>query len=266
MLEVRNVSKVFHEDDNFAVLENVTFSAKNGEFVCILGPSGCGKTVLLYVLASFFKASSGEVILDGKKVEKPQSDRVMIFQDLNLFPWLTVLENVFFGLGKSKISDKQKQKLAEKYIDLVDLGKFKNWYPCKLSGGMKQRVAIARALISDPKILLMDEPFSALDSQSRKMMRKNLEDIWKKTKKTIIFVTHSINEAIYLADTIYLFSGLPAKIKKIYKIDIPRPRDLHSKEFIEISRDIERELAAEFEKSFRENDTIEQALKSILQS
>lgn len=266
MLEVRNVSKVFHEDDNFSVLEDVSFSAKDGEFICILGPSGCGKTVLLYILAGFLEASSGQVLLDRKKIQKPGLERMMIFQDYSLFPWRTVYENIIFGLEKSELPISQKHELAAKYLELVGLNEFRDWYPHKLSGGMRQRVAIARALISDPKILLMDEPFAALDSQNRKYMRQNLEAIWEKTKKTVIFVTHSASEAIYLADKVYLFSSLPAKINKVYEINLPRPRNQYDQKFLEIAEDIEKEMSEEFQKLLKRNIVMEQTIGNILSS
>lgn len=268
MLEINNVSKNFENNGLHLVLENISITAHEGEFVCILGPSGCGKTVLLYMAAGFINPSSGQILIDGKIVKKPSLDSIVIFQDYVLLPWLTVYENILFGLNKVNLSKEEKNLLVNEYLDVVGLTKFKDWYPHTLSGGMKQRVAIARALISDPKILLMDEPFAALDPQYRKYMRQNLENIWQKTKKTILFVTHSINEAIYLADTIYVFSSLPAKIRKIYKIDLVRPRDPHSREFLNIAEDIEREITEEFNKTLDEysdeNKVLEKALNNSI--
>lgn len=266
ILKIENISKNFLEKDTHKVLENINITVHDGEFVCILGPSGCGKTVFLYLIAGFLKTTAGQIILNGKAVDKPGTDRVLIFQDYVLFPWMTVYRNIIFGLEKSGLPRQEKEKLADKYLEMVELTKFKDWYTHNLSGGMKQRVAIARALISNPKILLMDEPFAALDSQNRKYLRKNLEQIWQKTKKTIIFVTHSVNEATDLADTIYLFSSLPAKIKKIYNIDLPRPRDQYSPEFVKISKNIEKEIAGEFKKTFEKNPAGDLAVKKILKN
>ena len=264
ILTIKKVSKDFVHKGTHKVIEDINITIDDGEFVCILGPSGCGKTVLLYLVAGFFKPTAGQIVFNGKEVDKPGTDRMLIFQDYVLFPWMTVYRNIVFGLEKSGLLQQEKKMLADKYIEMVGLTKFQDWYPHKLSGGMKQRVAIARALISNPKILLMDEPFAALDSQNRKYMRKNLEKIWQKTKKTVIFVTHSVEEAVDLADTIYLFSSLPAKIKKVYHLDLPRPRDQHSFEFVNISKDIEKEITEEFQKTFKANPASELMLGRIL--
>jgi NitT/TauT family transport system ATP-binding protein len=263
ILRVSNVSKNFAQKTTHRVLENIDITINKGEFVCILGPSGCGKTVLLYLVAGFSKPTNGEITFDGKMVDSPGTDRILIFQDSVLFPWMTVYYNIMFGLEKSILPLEEKEMLAYKYIEMVGLTKFKDWYTHHLSGGMKQRVAIARALISDPKILLMDEPFSVLDSQNRKYMRKNLEKIWEKTGKTILFVTHSVNEAIDLADTIYVFTSLPTKIKKVYHIDLPRPRDQHSPKFVELSKNIEIEIAEEFQKTVTQDTAGELVLESV---
>ncbi len=264
MLTINNVSKKFENNGLHSILENINITAREGEFVCILGPSGCGKTVLLYMAAGFISPSSGDISIDGKIVKKPSLESIMIFQDYVLLPWLTVYDNIMFGLSKISLSKKQKTLLVSEYLDIVGLTKFKDWYPHTLSGGMKQRVAIARALISNPKILLMDEPFAALDPQYRKYMRQNLENLWQKTKKTVLFVTHSINEAVYLADTIYIFSSLPASIRKIYRIDLPRPRNPHSSEFLNIAEDIEKEITREFNKTLNEYSSEDRVLQKIL--
>lgn len=266
ILKLKNVSKNFVQKNVHKVLEDINITVYDGEFVCILGPSGCGKTVLLYLVAGFLKPTAGQIVLDGKVVDRPGTDRILIFQDYVLFPWMTVYRNIMFGLEKSGLLRQEKEMLADKYTEMVGLTKFKDWYVYNLSGGMKQRVAIARALISNPKVLLMDEPFAALDSQNRKYMRKNLEKIWQKTKKTILFVTHSVNEAIDLADTIYLFSSLPAKIKKTYRINLPRPRDQHSREFVKISENIEKEITEEFQKTFEQNPAGDLVLEEVLRN
>lgn len=264
MLELIRVNKYFEDIGYFEVLKNVNLSAKEGEFVCVLGPSGCGKTVLLYLIAGFLNPTSGKILLDGEAITEPDTDRAMVFQDYVLFPWKTVYGNVLFGLNSMGIEKQRKEEIAQKYLKLVGLKKFRDWPVHKLSGGMQQRVAIARALVMNPKILLMDEPFAALDSQYRRFLRKNLVEIWQKTKKTIIFVTHSINEAIYLADKIYLFSAIPATVKKVYQVDIPRPRHQRDSEFLKLSEEIESSTSREFEKTIKDklpDQTLEQFLK-----
>lgn len=265
MLDLINVSKSFGEDNNFKVLENISLSAKKGEFVCILGPSGCGKTILLYLMAGFLFPTQGKITMEDSPITKPDSSRMMIFQNYILFPWKTVFENIFFAMDNSGLGKREKKALVEKYLDMTGLLSFKDWYPYKLSGGMKQRVALARAMAADPKILLMDEPFAALDSQYRKYLRKNLELIWQKNKKTIIFVTHNTNEAIYLGDRIYLLSARPAKVKKIYEVNMSRPRDWLNPEFVRLNAEIEKDFSEEFEKIIK-NPSMEDSLEYILNS
>jgi len=265
MLKIINLNKIFYEDNiNFEVLKDINLSAKKSEFVCIVGPSGCGKSILLYLIASFLEKTSGEILVEGKPISEPGTDRMMLFQDYVLFPWKTVYNNVIFGIEKADISKQEKNELVMRYLDLVGLSMFKDWHICKLSGGMQQRVAIARALIVNPKILLMDEPFSALDSEYRKFFRKSLLEIWQKTKKTIIFVTHSIGEALYLADKIYILTARPAMVKKVYSVDIARPRDFADPAIIKLRKEIELEMSEEFEKVIHEqiiNKPLEKLLK-----
>ncbi len=254
ILKIKNLSKSFvTKTHNFEVLKNINITAKEGEFICIVGPSGCGKTILLHIIAGFLSHTSGKILIEGKENHDPSPNKIMVFQDYVLFPWKTVYENIIFSLYKSKLNKNRKKELADYYLDLIALKKFKDWPIYKLSGGMQQRAAIARALIANPKILLMDEPFASLDSQNRKHLRKNLLKIWQKNKKTIIFVTHSINEAIYLADKIYVLTARPTKVKKVYQVAIQHPRDSSSKEFIDLSRNIESHLAKEFEKTMKQN-------------
>lgn len=247
MIELQQVTKKFEECGSFLVLKNISFKVHVGEFVCILGPSGCGKSVLLSLIAGFVSPTSGTVTMHGKKVDRPSTDRIMLFQQSRLFPWKTVLENVMFGLHNSGATQKEKKELAKEQLSLVGLGEFAQWYPHKLSGGMQQRVALARALIANPEVLLMDEPFAALDAQYRRYLQDMLLKIWQKTHKTILFVTHSINEAIRMADTIYLFSSRPAQIKQVYQVSLPRPRHLQDRPYQEIQQKIETELKTEFE-------------------
>lgn len=244
VLELVNINKNFGND--FEVIKDISFRAKGGEFICFIGPSGCGKTVLLYAIAGLLPITSGKILKKGRLISSVGPDRILVFQDHMLFPWKTVMGNVLFGLTNYDLDKNKKIALAENYLDTVGLLKFKDWPIHKLSGGMKQRVAFARALVADPEILLMDEPFSALDSISRKHLRKNLIEIWQKTQKTILFVTHSVNEAIYLADTIYVMSSRPTTIKKSYSVDMPRPRDFSDPTFIQMIKNIENDIETEF--------------------
>jgi NitT/TauT family transport system ATP-binding protein len=265
-LRLKNIDMNFEQNDGLRVLDNINISVNKDEFVCLLGPSGSGKTVLLFLIAGFLKPTRGQIFIDGQETYQPNTDRIMVFQDYVLFPWMTVSENILFGLTKSHLSRPDKQALRDKYLEMVGLTKFKNSPVTLLSGGMKQRVALARAFIANPKILLMDEPFAALDSQNRKFIRRSLAEIWEKTKKTVIFVTHSVSEAVELSDTIYLLSGQPAKIKNTYKIDIPRPRNPQSREFLKIYKKIEREISKEYEKDGSPNIAGNVALKQILKT
>jgi NitT/TauT family transport system ATP-binding protein len=209
------------------VLDNLNLRIKEGEFVTIVGPSGCGKSTLLNILAGIDTSYTGRILVDGAPIEKsPDTDRIIIFQEGALFPWLTVYENIEFGLKIAKISKEKRREIVMHYIDMVQLTSFAHAFVHQLSGGMKQRVAIARALVLNPKILLMDEPFAALDVQTRMMLYDQLVKIHEKTNKTILFVTHNINEAVVLGDRAIIISPKIAGIKKEFKIDLPRPRQL----------------------------------------
>lgn len=266
MISLTNVSKSFEIDggSKIKILEDIDLSIKKEEFVCIVGPSGCGKTVLLYLIAGFLNPTSGELLMEGKVIGSPNTDRVMVFQDYVLFPWKTVYGNVVFGLNKLNLGDQQKKSIAMKYLDLVGLTEFKDWYVHKLSGGMRQRVAIARALAVNPKVLLMDEPFSALDLAYRKHLRQNLEKIWKKSKKTIVLVTHNISEAIYLADKIYIMTASPATIKNVYTVDLPRPRNPIHKTFIDLNNRINDDISNEFDKMTESNANDNESIENLL--
>ncbi|NQE05327.1 NitT/TauT family transport system ATP-binding protein [ANME-1 cluster archaeon GoMg1] len=230
-LEIRNLSKTFStEEGEMMALENISLEVKPAEFLCIIGPSGCGKTTLLRMVAGLDHPSSGEIILDGKEVKGPSPDRGMVFQEFSLFPWRTVLKNVEFGLEIKKVGNKARREIAERYIELVGLRGFENCYPYELSGGMKQRVAIARALATEPSILLMDEPFGSVDAQTRNILQEELLRIWKRTKKTILFVTHSVDEAVYLSDRVVVMSVRPGCLVKCLDVNIPRPRKRTSME------------------------------------
>jgi NitT/TauT family transport system ATP-binding protein len=247
-LELHNVTKTFKsEEGEIKALENTNFVVKSSEFLCIVGPSGCGKTTLLRMIAGLDYPSSGEIILDGERVCGPSPDRGMVFQEYSLFPWKTVLKNVEFGLEILGIPNKL--KIAEEYLELVGLKDFENSYPYELSGGMKQRVAIARALATDPALLLMDEPFGSVDAQTRNVLQRELLEIWQRTKKTILFVTHSVDEAVYLADRVAVMSPRPGRITTCMTIDISRPRKRTSMEANKVREQLLMRLASNHPKT-----------------
>ncbi|MDY6865918.1 MAG: ABC transporter ATP-binding protein [Halobacteriota archaeon] len=220
-LIAKNLSKKF---DDFTAIEDTSFAVEDGEFVCILGPSGCGKTTLLRMIGGLDDITGGEIILGDRNVSGPGSDRGFVFQEYTLFPWRNAQKNVEFGLEIQGVDRVEREKIAERYIDLVGLKGFVDRYPKELSGGMKQRVAIARALASNPEILLMDEPFGALDAQTRNLMQVELLRIWEKENKIILFVTHSVDEAVFLADRVFVLTTSPGKIREIVEINVKRPR------------------------------------------
>ena len=238
-IEIKNINKSFDgRGKNLSVLEDINLTIDDGEFVCLLGPSGCGKTTLLRLIAGLDNPTSGEVVANGEVVEKPSGDRAVIFQQYSLFPWLTVLQNVTFGLEMSGGSKEENIQAAERYLQSVGLLEFKDSYPHELSGGMKQRVAIIRSLLNHSPILLMDEPFSALDMQNRHKLQEQLIGVWKRFENTIVFVTHDVDEAVYLADKIVIMDKNPGKIANIIDVDIERPRKRESKEFIALQESI----------------------------
>ena len=224
-LEAKNVEKFFqHDGKPLKTLGGVNLTVNDGEFVCIVGPSGCGKSTFLRILAGLEKPDGGEIMLDGKKVNDTGPERIMVFQEGALFPWLTVRDNVEYGLKISGIPEKERNEISNRYLDMMQLTQFANSYTYQLSTGMKQRVAIARALVMDPDVLLMDEPFAALDSQTRDLLLVEMQLIWKKTQKTIIFVTHNVPEAAVLGSRVAVFSARPSIVKKIIDVDYKRPR------------------------------------------
>jgi len=240
MIEIRDVTKAFgaSESDRVLALDGITLDVAKGELVCLLGPSGCGKSTLLNAVAGFVVPTSGEIIADGKRVTDPGPDRGMVFQEYALFPWMTVRANVAFGLemrgeGKAQVAQKVDALLAK--LRLTD---FAERFPKDLSGGMRQRVAIARVLALDSPILLMDEPFGALDALTRRNLQEELLRIWLELQKTILFVTHSIDESIYLADRIVVMTYRPGRVKAIVPVTLPRPRDVSSLPFNELKREL----------------------------
>jgi NitT/TauT family transport system ATP-binding protein len=238
---VRNLSMTFAgSDKSVHVLRDLDLDVREGEFVCLLGPSGCGKSTLLNIIGGFLAPSAGEVRIDGELVTGPDPRRIFVFQERGVFPWLTVEENIGFGLWK--LGEAERRERIAYYISLVGLGGFEGAYPRELSGGMKQRVEVARALAVDPDVLYLDEPFGALDSITRLQMRSELLRIWQREKKTVLFVTHDIDESVQLADRIVVMSARPAEIRRIVEVDIAHPRDLSSPRYIELRDGIFEEI------------------------
>jgi len=239
VLKLENISQSYVVNSGVKdVLHDVSFDVYHNEFLVILGPGHCGKSVLLRIVAGLEKPVSGSVYLEGKKLSESDKRIGMVFQELALMPWRTVMGNVEFGLQIAGIDKKTRHEISQKYIDLVKLTGFEKAYPNQLSGGMKQRVGIARAYASNPEILLMDEPFGQLDAQTRYFMEEEIQRIWQQERKTIIFVTNNIEEAVYLGDRIILFSSCPATVKEIYEIDLSRPRNVTDPEFLRIRREV----------------------------
>jgi len=229
-IAMEQIGRVFHIKKNpsgphdFVALKGVSLEVKEGEFLALVGPSGCGKSTLLDILAGLSKPSSGSVCIDGRRVTGPDLDRGVVLQGYALFPWLTTRQNVEFGLQIKKVPKAERKKISTHFIGLVGLNGFEDRYPHELSGGMKQRVAIARALAYDPEVLLMDEPFAAVDAQTRESLQDELLRIWEKTGKTIVFVTHSIEEAVFLADRVAVMTVNPGTVREVVPIHLPRPR------------------------------------------
>lgn len=263
MIEIKGVSKTFVQrlGGSYQALDNITLTIENGEFVSLLGPSGCGKSTVLNLVAGFDTQSEGVIQVNGKKVTGAGADRVVVFQEHGLFPWLTVLDNVAFGLKQKGIGKKERYELAMEQIKAVHLSRFTDRYPHELSGGMKQRAAIARALAMDPEILLMDEPFAALDEQTRLILHKELEEIWMRTRKTILFITHNIREAVILSDRVFVMSTRPGTIKKEFAVKAARPRDSADTVLHHVENSIMDALADELEKVVREETGDEYSIK-----
>ena len=241
-VKVDNVKKIYNtRNGEMVALNGVTLDIHDNEFICVVGPSGCGKSTLLNIIAGLLEPTSGAVYCDGKEVKGTGTDRGVVFQQYALFPWLTVKKNVMFALEMRGIKGKQAEEEAMKYLEMVQLEKFAEHYPKELSGGMKQRVAIARAYAAEPEVLLMDEPFGALDAQTRTQLQTELLETWQREKKTCFFITHDVEEAIILAQTVIIMSARPGRIRDIVKIDIPYPRTQETKmtkEFMELKNEI----------------------------
>jgi NitT/TauT family transport system ATP-binding protein len=250
VIDIKHLSKAFTRDlGKIVALYEFGLEVREGEFVCLLGPSGCGKTTVLRIVAGLEAKSEGSVTVEGKEVREAGPDRGMVFQEFALFPWRTVRKNIEFGLEVRHVPELERADVSKKLVELVGLKGFEDAHPRELSGGMKQRVAIARALANDPKVLLMDEPFGSLDAQTRNLMQKELLRIWSASKKTVLFVTHSVEEAVYLADRIVIMTARPGKVREMIDVPLNRPRDRTSREFIAIRSKVLGELEEEFEKA-----------------
>jgi len=244
-LIVRGVTKRFSiGDDEIEALARIDVTIDAGQFVCLIGASGCGKSTLLRVVAGFEEPTTGDVSSEGKPITGPGSDRGMVFQDYALFPWMTVRQNISFGLRQRDLPRHEIEATTEEFLKLVGLERFADRYPSQLSGGMKQRVAIARVLANNASTLLMDEPFGALDALTREQLQSELQQIWTRTGVTVIFVTHSVEEAVLLADRVLVMSAGPGRIVNDITIDLPRPRDVSSPEFNTVRRDVARRLTS----------------------
>ena len=246
-IEIKNVCKSF-ASTNKEVLRDIDLKIDEGEFVCLLGPSGCGKSTLLNLIAGLDKPDSGEILFGGKPVTEPGPDRTMIFQEAALFPWLSVIDNVKFGMKAAGIPKEERDAHAMKYLAMVNLASCRNYHPSQLSGGMKQRVAIARALAMNSRALLMDEPFAALDKQTKNLLRDELERIWLTERKTVVYVTHSVEEALFFGDRVVMMSANPGTVRSIFRVDFPRPRQIDTPEFVELRHNILADLRVEVER------------------
>jgi NitT/TauT family transport system ATP-binding protein len=249
-LEAKNIVKYFsHDSHKLKALGGVNLKVEAGDFVCLVGPSGCGKSTFLRIVAGLEKPDEGQILFDGRNVTETGPERIMVFQEGALFPWLKVQDNVEFGLKMAGIPKEERAKISHRYLDMMQLTNFADSYTYQLSTGMKQRVAIARALVMDPDVLLMDEPFAALDAQTRDLLLVEMQLIWEKTKKTILFVTHSVSEAAILGTKIVIFSNRPSVIKKEFDNNFPRPRITEDESLLKFQRDILAELRPEVKKS-----------------
>ncbi len=233
------------ENSEKATLNEINLEIKNGEFVCIVGTSGCGKSTLLNLVAGLETPTRGRVLLDDREVKGPGADRTVMFQEHGLFPWLSVIENVKFGMKMAGVPKEEQEEKAMHYLEMVHLAEYKDYPIHQISGGMRQRTALARALTMDSSVLLMDEPFSALDKQTSNRLREELQKIWMETKKTILFITHSVEEAVYLADRVVVLSPVTGKISEIVPVDMERPRHVYSPEFVELRHKILEEVRGE---------------------
>ncbi|MDG6954649.1 MAG: ABC transporter ATP-binding protein [Nitrososphaerota archaeon] len=252
VLEVTNLTHVYTDSRSHVetkVVDKVSLSFQEGKFVCVLGPSGCGKTTMLNIIAGFIRPTSGSVMFEGKEVKSPGPERAMVFQDYALFPWLTVSGNIQFGLMMKNTPAKDREAKVAEYLEMMGMKGFEHKYPFELSGGMKQRVGLARALAVEPKMLLLDEPFGSLDAQTRRTMQRELFRIMAQAKKTSIFVTHSIDEALFLSDRLIVMSARPAKVLIDIELKSAKPRQRTDKEYSEVYEKVDKVITAEVSKS-----------------
>lgn len=243
-LEIKNVSMHFSNNEN-ATLNEISLCIEPGEFVCIVGASGCGKSTLLNLVAGLIRPTSGEILLDGKEITGPGADRTVMFQEHGLYPWLNVIDNVKFGMKLAGVSKEEQEEKAVHYLKMVNLLEYRDYPIHQISGGMRQRTALARALTMNSSVLLMDEPFSALDKQTSNKLREELQRIWMETKQTILFITHSVEEAVYLGDRVVVLSANPEKTAHVVEIGLERPRQIYSPEFVALRHQILEEIRGE---------------------
>jgi len=245
ILDIANVSKVFHLNGRpIHALKDVNLQIQKGEFICLIGASGCGKSTLLRIMGGFEKVSTGVAKMYHTPISEPGPDRGMVFQDYGLFPWLTVRQNIAFGPKQRGLPEAKLQELSSYYLNMVGLTKFADHFPSQLSGGMKQRVSIARALANDCEVLLMDEPFGALDALTREVLQQELLDIWAKTKLTVIFVTHAVEEAVLMADRVVVMTAGPGRVERDYRIPLERPRHITAPEFNAVRQELTEMLSS----------------------
>lgn len=249
-LRLRDISRAFPTPRGaLLALENIDLEVREGEFLCVVGPSGCGKSTLLNLMAGLDRPTTGEIWMEGRRIEGPGTDRALIFQELGLFPWLTVQENVEFGLRMQGVAKQVRRARSQQYLRLVHLARFETSYVHQLSGGMKQRVALARSLATEPDVLLMDEPFAALDAQTRDLLHEELARLWAETGKTIVFVTHNVREAVRLGSRVIVLTFRPGRIKSQFLITLPRPRHLEDPELALTAREVLAQLKEEINKA-----------------
>ena len=255
-IQVKAVTKIFHsaDSDRIRALDNIDLDVRRREFLCIVGPSGCGKSTLLSLLAGLEHPTSGELRLDGKRISEPRPEMAVVFQEHSLLPWKTVIQNVAIGLKARGVRRAEREEIAERFIAMAGLQGFENKYPYELSGGMRQRVGIARALAIEPEVLLMDDPFGALDAQTRTLFQEDLLKIYDQVKRSIVFITHSVSEAVFLADRVAVMTFRPGRIKEIIPVEIPRPRTIDVIErdyFLRIQSRVWDSLKEEATKAFK---------------
>ena len=249
-MTVSNLTKVYDSgEDETKAIDDMSFDVESGEFVSVVGPSGCGKSTLLYLIAGFLSPTDGDIAVDETTVTEPGTDRGVVFQDYALFPWRTVMENVTYGLEETGVGEKERKDTAQRFINMMDLDGFEDKYPKELSGGMKQRVALARTLAYDPKILLMDEPFGALDQPLREALQDHLLDIWADLEKTVVFITHDVEEAVYLSEKVLIMTRHPGTKKDVIDIDLDRTKSreeiVTSDEFSDVKNAVWKQLREE---------------------